>query len=389
MAKKRLLVGFSILSLFALLVLSTFVLACGQQAPAPAPAPPAAPKASPAPSPPAAAKPAAPSPAAPVAKPSPPAGEKWPDAVSVGTPTSTGAAFIRATSQALMIQKYIGITSSPQVLGGAAAVANNIGSGKLEMGFVPAANTMDAYYGEGPQKGKPIKDLRILYGGPSSIYPVVVLADSDIKSIPDLKGKKVMYLRSGNPFMKQVFELYLEAYGMTVKDITPLEWQEHETITNGLDTGTLAAGCSPLTIVGASPAHLELSQKKPIRLLDIPKDKLEYVVSKLGAGVSVDTMPGGLYKGTANDILTVTQQQIMLTTKNLPEGLAYQVLKVIWDEHRPEFVGYHAANKYMAPDKTAEIVNVIPFHPGTIKYLKEKGLWNEKLQAMHDKLLAK
>ena len=375
-----------------ILAIAMLASACGSSAPAPAPsatatAPaPAATSATPKPSA-SASSSTSPTLAASVG---PAPGEKWPDAVSVGSPTAAGGAYFTATALSTLIKKYLGVTASPQALGGSTAVLNAMGSDRMECAYIASDAAIDAYLGKGDFAGKPIKDLRILFGGPISMYLLVTRADSDIKTIADLKGKKVMYTRPGNPVLDRYMEGLLKAYNMTLKDINGLQWTSEDQIKSGLTSKTIDAALLPGPSIGQAPSLLELSQTVPIHLVDIPADILQKVINdNWEPGLfSIVTYKGGQYKGQDTDVHIPNQLQFMLVRQTLATSFGYQLLKTIWDTNLAEYESMYPNNKIHSVKNTVTI-NALPFHDGTVKYLKEKGLWTAEMQQNQDKNLAK
>ncbi len=345
----------------------------------------------------AAATSSAPATAVPTAKPTvsttmavgPAPGEKWPDAVSVGTPTASGGAYFTATALSTLIKKYLNVTASPQALGGSTAVLNAMAADRMEMAYIASDAAIDAYYGRTDFVGKPIKDLQILFGGPISMYLLVTRADSDIKSVADLKGKKVMYTRPGNPVLDTYMIGLLKAYGMTLKDINGLQWTSEDQIKSGLTAKTIDAALLPGPSIGQAPSILELSQTVPIHLVDIPADILQKVIDDNWAPglFTVVNYKGGQYKGQDTDVHIPNQLQFLLVRKNLLESFGYQLLKTIWDNHLDEYESLYPNNKIHSAKNTITIT-ALPFHAGTIKYFQEKGLWTPEKQQIQDKNLA-
>jgi uncharacterized protein len=335
--------------------------------------------------------------ASPTAKPStspttvigPAPGEKWPDAVSVGTPTASGGAYFTATALSTLIKKYLNVTAAPQALGGSTAVLNAMAADRMEFAYIASDAAIDAYYGRTDFVGKPIKDLQILFGGPISMYLLVVRADSGINSVADLKGKKVMYTRPGNPVLDTYMIGLLKAYNMTLKDINGLQWTSEDQIKSGLTAKTIDAALLPGPSIGQAPSILELSQTVPIHLVDIPADILQKVIDDNWAPglFTVVDYKGGQYKGQDTDVHIPNQLQFVLVRKSLAESFGYQLLKTIWDDHLAEYESLYPNNKIHSAKNTINIT-ALPFHAGTIKYFQEKGLWTAEKQQIQDKNLA-
>jgi hypothetical protein len=65
----------------------------------------------------------------------------------------------------------------------------------------------------------------------------------------------------------------------------------------------------------------------------------------------------------------------------------YQVMKAIYD-HLDEWKGVHPLAGQWTLKRALDIF-VVPFHDGAVRFYKEKGLWNDKLAAKQQALLAK
>ena len=339
--------------------------------------------------------PAASNPASPATKPAgssavgPAPGEKWPEAISVGSPTSGGGAYFTATALSTLIKEHLNVTASPQVQGGIIGALNAMALGRMDMAYVTALEAVQAYQGKGLFQGKAIPQARVLFGGPISIILMVVRADSPIKSISDLKGKRVMYKSPGNPIPSQAFEGLLQVYNMKPSDVVGLEWTIDKQVADGLTAHTIDAGILMGPFVGQSPVILEASQSTPLHIIDVPEDKLQWVADhSFPQGVMrVVTYKGGQYKGTDYDVHMLNIFQYCLTTTSLPNSFAYQLLKAIWDDHLQEYEAKYPNNKLHSAKNTLTIAS-LPFHDGTIQYFKEKGLWTPEKQQLQDKLLA-
>ena len=86
------------------------------------------------------------------------------------------------------------------------------------------------------------------------------------------------------------------------------------------------------------------------------------------------TIPAGTYKGVDQEVLTVGMLAIWACRKDLPDDLAYQMVKAIYsDEGLAYLRKVHAAAQSITREDAAKNMP-IPIHPGAIKYYKEAGL---------------
>jgi len=81
---------------------------------------------------------------------------------------------------------------------------------------------------------------------------------------------------------------------------------------------------------------------------------------------------GGIYRGVDEKINTFGPRATLMTNADLPEEVAYQIVKAVF-ENFDEFRSLHPA---LAPLTKEEMLtgNIAPFHPGAMRYYKEAGL---------------
>jgi TRAP transporter TAXI family solute receptor len=84
------------------------------------------------------------------------------------------------------------------------------------------------------------------------------------------------------------------------------------------------------------------------------------------------------------DIVTIGIPQVVICRADVSEDVIYQVMKVIFD-HQDELGTFHPEAKAFLENPLES--TVIPYHPGVVKYFKEKGLWSANLENKQNKLL--
>jgi TRAP transporter TAXI family solute receptor len=205
--------------------------------------------------------------------------------------------------------------------------------------------------------------------GIAAIYPnyiqIVARADSGIKSLADLKGKRVSVgaPKSGTELnARKIFA----AAGMTYDDFDRTEYlsfgESVELMKNRqLDATLLSAG------LGVS-AIRDLASTTPITIVSVPKE----VVEAIGEPVFISTpVPAGTYDGVTEDVPTVAIRNILVTSADLPDDLVYQMTKAMFD-HRSDLLSAHSAAKGITLEGATTGLP-LPLHPGAEKYYREVG----------------
>lgn len=229
------------------------------------------------------------------------------------------------------------------------------------------------------KQGKPelMDNLRILATAHRNQVHFVVLADSDIKSVEDFKGRNVSVGPAGSGTLLRTTEV-LNAYGIDVKkDINPKYLSFSESV-DALKDGVVEV--ISLVTMMPNPGVMSLAAEKKIRLIPLNKDLMEKTIEERSNDVKwqdivIDTIPAGLYEGVDVDTITVASMTCYVVNKDLPEDLVYQITKT-FIEKAPEVAKVHPAAKQWTLEGAVK-GRGIPYHPGAIKYYREKGVWKK------------
>lgn len=205
------------------------------------------------------------------------------------------------------------------------------------------------------------------YGAVGVLYPevvqIVVRADSDIKSISDLKGKKVVVGAAGSG-TEIASRQIITAYGLDYdKEITKLPLSFAEGATQFKDRQADAL----VMVTGVPAASLaDVQTVTAVRLVPIDYAK----VSKDFKFYVKHTVKAGTYKGIDQDTDVVAVLAILVARTDLNADMVYQMTKNLFEKAGD--LG-HAKAKEFDVKRAAQGIT-IPFHPGAAKYLKEKGV---------------
>jgi uncharacterized protein len=244
---------------------------------------------------------------------------------------------------------------------------NLLQAGRGEIAFTLADSLSDAWQGNEDAGFKtPLKKLR----GVSGIYPnyiqIVASAESGIKTLADLKGKRISVgaPKSGTELNARAI---LKAAGLTYKDFAKVEYlpfgESVELIKNRqLDVTLQSAG------VGVSSIR-DLATSLKIVVVPIPAD----VIAKVGdPAYQAGVIPANTYEGQTQDTPTAIIPNFLVTHDGVSADLVYKMTKALYD-NLDTLVAAHTAAKAI---KLADAVKgmPVPLHPGAERYYKEKGI---------------
>jgi TRAP transporter TAXI family solute receptor len=212
---------------------------------------------------------------------------------------------------------------------------------------------------------------------------VITSADSKINSVADFRGKKILGKVVGAKEVDMMRIDLLASYGMTDNDIILLSGNSNAHNITQLREGVGDVVLAPQAI-GYSGV-VELSTMKDVRFISIPKEKSETFAEKNGAVLGI--IPANTYPKQDKDIETLKWPLSFACRAQMDEKVSYTLVKVLY-EHWDEFLGMFPAGKEYAREQV--LTNWFqPFHPGAIKYYKEKGMWTADMDGKQQQLIKK
>lgn len=244
---------------------------------------------------------------------------------------------------------------------------NLLQAGRGEIAFTLGDSLSDAWKGDEEAGFKtPLKKLRSI----AAIYPnyiqIVAAADSGIKTLADLKGKRLAVgaPKSGTEINSRAI---LKAAGMTYKDLGKVEYlpfgESIELMKNRqLDASLISAGLGVAAI-------RDLAASVKMIIVTIPAD----IVPKIGdAAYQVAVIPAKTYEGQSTDVATIKVQNFLVSHEGVSADTAYKMTKSMFDNLDTLYAAHAAAKAITKAD--APKGSPIPLHPGAEKYYKEAGL---------------
>ena len=248
---------------------------------------------------------------------------------------------------------------------------NAILSGLRNSGFAQSDVAYWAYTGTGTMEGKePAKELRTIAALFQEHIHLVALAESDINSVADLKGKRVSLDEPGSGTYVDA-KLILGVNGLGVDDVQAEALKGNaaaEALRNGkIDAFFVVAGYPTGAIV-------ELASAADIKLVPISGAGAEKLVSDYGFFAQSD-IPSGTYEGVASTATVAVGAQ-WFTSSNEDEELIYNITKALWNNESRKLMDVgHAKGKAITPESALAGVGV-PLHAGAERFYKEAGLLN-------------
>ncbi len=288
--------------------------------------------------------------------------------MSVATGGTSGTYYAVGGALAAAVSKDGKIQCTAETGNASVANANLIATKGIEIAFVQNDITYWAVNGELMFQGKPLKNIRAV----ASLYPehvqVVVAKDSGIKTINDLKGKRVGVGAPGSGVEGDVQAIFGVA-GLTYKDLKKADFLDFGATAsrfkdNQIDAGFVVAGYP-------TAALMDLTTTKDVSLISFDKAFLDKLHKKYPFFVA-SKIPAKTYKGIDTDIVTPAVMAILITHEDVPEQQIYDFLTSMF-KNLDDIAAVHAKGKEITL-KGALNGLTAPLHPGAARFFKEKGL---------------
>jgi len=266
--------------------------------------------------------------------------------------------------------KDLNIRVTVEASGASVANAQLIGTGDTDFALLQNDIAFYAFNGSTLPvfKGKPVKNM----GGIFTIYPelvhIVATQASGVKSVRDLKGKRVVLGPQGSGTEQNALQT-LEVYGIKESDLGEAEHIDAADAAEQIKNGRIDAAFFTTGLGSAVITDAFISGKAVMVPIDaVPAEALK----KKYPFYTIEKIPANTYKGQERDITTPAVMAMMVARKDLSEDLVYKFTKAIFD-NLPQFHSAHAAAKGLTL-QTALSGMPVPLHPGAEKFYREKGI---------------
>jgi hypothetical protein len=293
--------------------------------------------------------------------------------VTIGTGGVTGVYYPTGGAIARLVnkgKKEHGIRASVESTGGSVYNLNAIASGELDMGVAQSDWQYHAYNGTSRFEDKgPNKDLRAVFSVHPEPFTVVARADSGIKNFEDLKGKRV---NVGNPGSGQrgTMEVLMGALGWQMSDFKLASELKSAEQSKALCDNKIDAFV--FTVGHPSGSIKEATTSCDSVLVNVTGPEVEKLVAD-NPYYRIATIPGGMYRGTDEDVTTFGVGATFVSSAKVPENVIYVVVKSVF-ENFDDFKKLHPAFAVLKKEEMVKDGLSAPLHDGAAKYYKEVGL---------------
>ena len=295
------------------------------------------------------------------------------NAITIGTGSVTGVYYPAGGAICRLVNKAReshGVRCAVESTGGSIHNINAIRNGEMELGIAQSDWQFHALNGTASFKqAGPFSELRSVFSIHSEGFTVLVRRNSKIRTLKDLKGKRVNVGSPGSG-QRATMEVVMEAFGWTMKDFAaatefkPAE-QTQALCSNKVDATVYVVGHPNGAIQEATTACDTI-------ILEAAGPEIDKLLAE-NSFYAPTVIPGGLYDRNPNDIRTFGVKATLVTSAAMSADTIYEVVKAVFDNF-DEFRNLHPAFTYLDPKDLPASGNSAPLHPGAERYFKEKGM---------------
>ena len=302
--------------------------------------------------------------------------------ITVGSNPAGSTYFLLAGGFAKLFQQQLKIRSTAQPHAGSSVYLPLMDKGEITLGLNSSLDSALAFGGIGPYKDRATKNVRSLARIWILPYMYMVKESSGIKTVGDLKGKKVVVNFKTNVSLAQTNRTILATAGLTVDDVT------------AVDSGGVVAGINMViegradatTVALAMPQMRKAHASVPggLRILQLGPKANDAFMAKGMPGLYTKTVKPNkrtpFVKGETYIAAFDTYLNAGISVKNEDAYNMAKAMHVNWKQMQKDYGPLRGVKvTALTPSN-----NPIPYHPGAVKYYKEAGLWsaaNEKQDA--------
>jgi hypothetical protein len=293
--------------------------------------------------------------------------------LKIGVSSAGGDWFRAGAKFATLLPEALPGVATTTLIGGAVVNVSRLGKGEVQLGFTFAPYPEEGYHGRGAYK-EAFTNIRLVASnlGRVSVIACFVLKDSPIRTLQDLKGKRIVAGDRGWG-TTALAEAVMTAAGMAPDTFRAqggtISYTSITDRSKALQDRNVDAIFIPAQV--PYPDLMVVQQAVGLRAIPFPADVVDRAIGLIPGAIKA-RVPRGLYGVVDAELPSPGFYQQLVADAGLSDELVYRLTKFWWA--RVKELGEVAPSIDQADPKIAMEGATIPFHPGALRYYKEIGV---------------
>jgi TRAP transporter TAXI family solute receptor len=267
-----------------------------------------------------------------------------------------------ASAIAKVLKERAGLNVLVQPTAGGNVVVPMVGRGEVEIG---SANIMETH-----DFVDRFKDLRLIAAINALRTPFFVRKDSGMRTIADLRGKRVTMGYSAMRSLDIVARAMLATAGLTEADIKPVlvpnvMRSADDFVSGASDMFFFAFGAAKVREVDVTVGG--------IRVLEIDANGMPAARKIMPWGYLTDVTPGSIFTGVEKPMKVYSFDNVLITNAKVPDDFIYKMLDTM-EKYKAELVAMQPVLREFTGAFAYKQYEGVPYHAGALKYFNDKGL---------------
>ena len=307
------------------------------------------------------------------------------DAVRIGT-SSVGSVFYTIVVGASeVITKHAKINATAEPVGGSSANVRGLGAKKVEFALANSFAAFSGFNGTYSFKKSGKVPVRLVVQAQASNRWLVLRNGANIKNIKALNGKTIIAKRRALPEIALVMDAIIKVNGLDKSSMKLVATTNTGQLVKSIRGGSVDAAVMPFS--SRSPQVQKPIHDGVMNFYYPPKATRDAMLKHLPPMFwAADFKPGSFGKNQIKPVHMLGLNSYFLTRPGVLNDTVYKVTKAIL-ENTKEFATYHKAARAWNIKRVLKNV-ALPFHPGAVRYFKEKGIWTPAHEANQKSLIA-
>lgn len=310
-------------------------------------------------------------------------------AMNVGT-NPPGSAFYTVGSGIAKVVADAGkVKLAVQPYAGSSTFIPLLNSGELEFGVVNAVDMALTYRGPGFKIGgrNPFPhapNVRLVMRGSPFLVGLLVRKDSPIRSTHEIRGKRMTGEYPAHLAVWYNMFGHLASAGLTWNDVKVVPVPG---INEGLDA--LVQGRADVTEFALNAAKIkEADAAIGVRHLSTDcSPEGEARLRRAVPGYYPRRLKAGAATAVLEDLCVIAYDFYLSAGKSVPDAAVEAVVRAVWDG-ADKLPAFHPIFKEWTNERAVDSDATIPYHPGAVRFYREKGVWKPGMDQAQQALLS-